>query len=123
MEKWYRHATRRSVTGDTRRACSRCRRREGECACDRNLSRQTIVAVCMLTSVIRFIVLGTLASFALGTAVAQADTGLTFSSCVQSQATALPPCSVNPGVADPTDVGSRATTGITVGITSASANT
>jgi len=77
----------------------------------------------MLTSVIRSVVLGTLVSLALGSAAAQADTGLTFSSCVQSQATALPPCSVNPGVADPTDVGSRATTGITVGITSASTNT
>jgi hypothetical protein len=63
-------------------------------------------------------------TLALGaTATAQADTGLTFSSCVQSQATALPPCSVNPGVADPTDIGSRATTGITVGVTSASTNT
>ncbi len=79
----------------------------------------------MLTPMVRFMVLGALVSavLALGGAVASADTGLTFSSCVQSEATALPPCSVNPGVADPTDIGSRATTGITVGITSASTNT
>lgn len=77
----------------------------------------------MLAPMIRSAVLGTLLVLATGAAAAQADTGLTFSSCVQSQATALPPCSVNPGVADPTDIGSRGTTGITVGITSASTNT